>query len=370
MTAFLAMMVDAYRELNARKLFWVTMAISGVVVLGFGSIGFTDKGVSILFGLWNPESPMTAGSPMARAFYMGLFSYFIVGLWMTWAATILALISTTSIFPDFMAGGAIDIVLSKPVGRLRLFLMKYVASLLFVILQVAVFCGGIFLCVGLRIGEWNPKIFLGIPIITVFFSYLFAVNVLVGVTTRSALTALLMTIIFWFSIFGFSLADTLVYTIQTEQKLIAERTDEEIATVTDRLERLSDADTEAVQARRAAWESNVENLTSRRDGAQKLADALDPWHRGLSAVMYVLPKTDETVNLLSRALKDPSGMDIMSILEGDFDDGPQGEERQSADRIVREEVDQRSLLYVLGTSLAFEFLVLAFAARIFCRRDF
>ena len=56
MTMFAAMLLDAYRELNAKKLFWITLAISGLVVLSFGSIGFDEKGMSVLFGLKHIES--------------------------------------------------------------------------------------------------------------------------------------------------------------------------------------------------------------------------------------------------------------------------------------------------------------------------
>ena len=86
--------------------------------------------------------------------------------------------------------------------------------------------------------------------------------------------------------------------------------------------------------------------------------------------MWFLPKTAETVGLLSRALKDPSGLDIMAIMEGAGRNDGRTQDRQNADRVVREEVEGHSLWYVMGTSLTFEFIILALAAWIFCRRDF
>ena len=71
--------------------------------------------------------------------------------------------------------------------------MKFATSLLFVLLQVTLFCVGVFLCMGIRLGDWEWKIFAAIPVVTLFFSYLFSVNVLFGVWTRSALAALLIT---------------------------------------------------------------------------------------------------------------------------------------------------------------------------------
>ncbi|MCH7573378.1 MAG: ABC transporter permease [Planctomycetes bacterium] len=370
MRQFTAMMLDAYRELNARKLFWVSLAISGMVVIGFGSIGFTDKGMTIAYGIWEIEGPFTTNSPLTRPFYMGVFSYFIVNIWMTWAATILALVSTTSIYPDFLAGGAIDIVLSKPISRLKLFVCKYIASLLFVILQVTIFSAGIFLCVGLRLGEWNPKIFLAIPIITIFFSYLFSFNVLTGIVTRSSLTALLLTILFWFGIAGLATTEEILHTIKVEQGISARESEKKIENTTAKLDALSDAESETKIARRKRYEKEISLAETKRDESLKLEITLNKWHRPIQYGMWFLPKTSETVGLLSRALKDPSGLDILAIMEGVGQGDGRSRDRQNADRMVREVIEGYSLWYVLGTSLLFEFIILALAAWIFCRRDF
>ena len=39
LTQTLALLLDAYRELNAKKLFWITMILSGVIVLAFAAVG-------------------------------------------------------------------------------------------------------------------------------------------------------------------------------------------------------------------------------------------------------------------------------------------------------------------------------------------
>ena len=56
MTIIAAMLLDAYRALNARKLFWLTLGLSFLVVLSFGSIGFNEQGMSIYFGLKQIDS--------------------------------------------------------------------------------------------------------------------------------------------------------------------------------------------------------------------------------------------------------------------------------------------------------------------------
>ena len=363
MSQVMAIFLDSYRELNARKLFWITLMISAAVIVAYGSIGFTDNGITILYGVFDVESEyINAKTPWARALYMGIFSDFIVALWLAWVATILALISTTTIFPDLIASGAIDLILSKPISRLKLFGLKYLASLMFVVLQVAVFCTGAFLCVGLRVGEWNPKIFAAVPLVTLLFSYLFSVSVLTAMVTRSALAALLLTLLFWFSLWGIQTAGGLLNNFRLISQIESERASKEIA----RLESVENPSARATE--------QLENARERQADAANIDRKLSYWHKPISAALLVVPKTQETVALLSRWLKDPNGFDITGMLSGDMTGERSGmrrdDARLEAGRRMKAEIESRSLWYVLGTSVAFEFVVIGLAAFLFARRDF
>ena len=81
-------------------------------------------------------------------------------------------------------------------------------------------------------------------------------------------------------------------------------------------------------------------------------------HNIVYGVKTVLPKTSDTVELLGRNL---ISMDEYS--DGFFGGG-------GAQRKAQRELRERPLWWVLGTSLAFEGIVLALAGWIFCRRDF
>jgi len=190
-----AVFVDAYRELNARKMFWVVLIISGIVVLAFATIGIDQKGLKF-FGM--SFLPSFNTNIWARGdFYKWMFDTFGVGAWLSWIATALALISTAGILPDMLTGGSIDLYLSKPISRLRLFLTKYVSALLFVGLQVGLFTFASFLVLGIRGGTWLWGLFLTIPIMLLFFSYLYSICALLGIVTRSTLAALLLTLLAW-----------------------------------------------------------------------------------------------------------------------------------------------------------------------------
>src|SRR5439155_22018452 len=128
------------------------------------------------------ETPISV-QVSASDLYKILFSEFGIKWWLSFIATILALISTASIFPDFITGGSIDLYLSKPIGRLRLFLTKYATGLLFVALQVLVFSLASFVVIGVRGKSWEPGIFLAVPLVVSFFSYIYCVCVLIGIVT-------------------------------------------------------------------------------------------------------------------------------------------------------------------------------------------
>ncbi|MFN3165521.1 MAG: ABC transporter permease [Phycisphaeraceae bacterium] len=226
-----ALLLDAYRELNAKKLFWITLVLSGLVMLVIAAMGLDREGYSA-FGWTIPLPEMLTAqfqymtdeqlNEARAAFYKGLFHQIGVTYWLTWAAIILAIFSTAGMFPDLMTSGAIDTLLTKPIGRLRLFLTKYVLGLGFVALQVAVFsiCG--FIVIGIRASDWDPTIFLAIPIVVLFFSYLYAICVLVGVVTRSTLLAVILTVVAWFGMFIVNFADDVILELQANAEVSAD----------------------------------------------------------------------------------------------------------------------------------------------------
>ena len=376
MTAFLAMVLDAYRELNAKKLFWITLGLSGLVVLVFGSIGFDEQGMSVLFGITRVDSEyINSTTPWARALYVGIFSDFIVAIWMSWIAIILALISTCTIFPDFLAGGAIDLVLSKPIHRASIFAMKFGMSLMFVVLQVLVFCAGIFVCIGLRIGEWNWMIFAAVPVVTVFYSYMFAVCVFAGVFTRSAITALLTTMLFWFSLWGMQTAEGTLQQFRIKFEIEAEYAEQRIDRLETRLAAVEADPTDGGKIARADFQRRLDEERASLDSSNEAAASLGLWHGPTQVMMVVLPKTQLTVGLLSRWLKDPDGFSIAGMMRGDMTGlGTSAFLRNPVDvevtRRVEEKLDAYSGWYIIGTSLVFEAVVLGLACVIFIRRDF
>lgn len=329
MRAVWTLLLDSYRLLRARVLFWIALGISLLMGLIYLSIGFTGEGISILFGAAEIEhSLLRRGTDEAEILYLGLFSRFIVGLWLSWVAIILALVSCASIYPDFMSAGSIEVALSKPVRRLSLFMTKYLGSLLFMVLLSGSFVLLVFLALRWRVGTWNPTVFWYIPLTVLVFSYLYSVVVLVTVKTRSTLAGVLFAMLVWFMSFLLDFSDEMLYAFA-----YGGRPDEEL------------------------YEDEL-----------RLRDQLRSWHKVNLVAFSVLPKTKQTMLVADRVVevggeRGFSEKDFTNLLVGNMLPQPLGEE---VDQAIR----RNSSLYVLGTSLGFEAAILGLAAWVFCRRDF
>jgi hypothetical protein len=62
MTQTSAILLAAYRNLNSRKLFWITLAISAIGVLAFALIGVNARGFRLAF--WQFDNSLLNSDPL------------------------------------------------------------------------------------------------------------------------------------------------------------------------------------------------------------------------------------------------------------------------------------------------------------------
>ncbi len=108
---------------------------------------------------------------------------------------LVGVIVTAFFIPNMLRKGSIDLLISKPISRWRLLCYKYVGGLTFVFLLTTVSVGGVWLVLALRSGHWDPRFLAVIPLLTFSFAILYAVSTLVAVWSRSAVAAMLLTIL-------------------------------------------------------------------------------------------------------------------------------------------------------------------------------
>jgi ABC-type transport system involved in multi-copper enzyme maturation permease subunit len=385
MTQTLALLLDAYRELNAKKLFWITLILSALVVSVFAAFGINKVGITFLH--WEIPSVVTTDMIPARKFYLFAFSNIAVPFWLTWGAAILALISTASIFPDFIAGGAIELTLSKPISRLRLFLTKYITGLLFVALQVAAFTVACYLVILIRGGTSELQIFLAIPIVLLTFSYLFCICVLLGLFTRSTIASILLTVLAWLGIWGVNTVDSIALIQRETTAVNVDRAAAKATRAQDTAQRMLDdlrAKGEPLPSEKGPLPGKARDdleavnvfLGKARDDAAEAkvaAERWQRWSRWVVVIKTVLPKTQETTALLDRWLVSAEDAALFGggrDRASDEEFARFGRPDAEVERRFQDAIRGRTTTWVIGTSLLFEAFVLAIAAWIFCRRDF
>ncbi|MDG2021803.1 MAG: ABC transporter permease [Phycisphaerales bacterium] len=384
----IAIFIDAYRELNHRRLFWITLVLSGLVVAAFAAIGNDEEGLTVLH--WSIPFPFLSTNFIPQAdFYKFTFAQLGVGYWLAWIATIIGLVSTASIFPDFVDRGSIDLMLSKPIGRARLFFTKFLTGLLFAGLQVTVFTVASFLVIGLRGGDWEPWLFIAIPLVLVFYSYLFAVQAAIGLITGSVIASVIGVFLFWFVVSLVQIGDGVTLAWRVTNEITSER---KITRLEKQESRIADLTASLVDVRLAADGGDAEaagripelelELVEKKGrldtSTLDLADEIQTLElsRSINGWFHVantcLPKTDETIDLLERILEDQAGLMRPAVPSDDT-------VRQFGEMVGRGEFEERydeeldnshGPIWILGTSLGFEAVVLGFAIWRFRRRDF
>ena len=387
---------DAYRELNAKKLFWITLILTLLVVAVLAMLGVDqNRGVTFLWMSIPGTVDFVAqlGDNAAPLFYKFIIVQFGLGLWLTWVAAILALISTASIVPDLVQAGAIDTMLSKPMSRTRLFLTKLATGLLFAGLQVGVFVVGCLLLLGIRGGEWEWRLLLAIPIVLIFFSYLFSFCALLGLITKSTIAALLLTLLGWFGLFSLNLTDGILlgvrssaeYQVEYREAIIGLR-EHQIAELEAERQQAIDAGEEPssrLASRIQRFRNDVAESGREMESARNTLEGVEPWYDGIFVAKTLLPKTSETIALLERQLIE---IEELEAFMGDAN-GVNNDELDDLPEVVVDgvpnpanvpgpnirtarEYRSRSIWWIIGTSLAFEAVILFIATVIFARRDF
>jgi len=338
MRQILTILWDSYRMLKARVMFWVVLGLSLLGALIFASIGVNETGYTILFGAIDVESELiNTRSGYAELFYLVVFTNIIVKWWLGWLALALAFISCCSIFPEFLKQGAVDVAISKPMSRTKLFLVKYMGSLLFVTLQVGIFCMVIYLALGFRLGQWNLSVFWAVPLLVFVFSLIYCVGVLVAVWTKSAMLSLLAMIVLWGCVWIVQLGEDLLYGLSYGAEESGVKVDFKSGDVSD-------------------------SEPGDHDSMKSIYD-------GVKVVSWFLPKTRDVTLMVGQKIKTDSsnqslaGMSMLAFFDKGYMEGFESAENKKA-------ANRHSLFYTIGSSLLFEIIILGIACWRFRRKDY
>src|SRR5439155_11354908 len=137
-----------------------------------------------------------------------------------------------------------------------------------------------------------------------FFSYLFSVCVLLGVVTRSALAALLLTILFWLFCFGVGSTEVVFLTWKMQAEDQVQRLDRQINSFDERIARMDQPPGTTNPAQRLVDDFKQTRLRLIEERETAIADVKtwEKWHPLIYGIKTVVPKTGDTIGLLERAM--------------------------------------------------------------------
>jgi ABC-type transport system involved in multi-copper enzyme maturation permease subunit len=367
----IAMLVDSLRHLRSRYLFWVVLIVSCLAAISlFATYSFNAEGINLLGMTTFENASLTKGSSGSRSFVAGVFNAIFVKLWLGWGAIILALISTASVLPDFLQSGAIDVVVSKPISRLRLLLLKFLGSLAFVVIQVGVGVGLAHLIIGFKFDLWLHTAFWAVPLITLQFVYLYAFSAFLAVATRSTMASLLGTLLFWFVIFIVQFSANTLTEEAASSRFMMESQEARVTAMEAHIAGL-DREPNSLELRQ------LDVVKARAAEHRKLVEGLEAWEKWLTLVETAIPKTGDVQRILANALNAPVGTEFVGLFadlsEDEFRPADMDEEemREAIDAGIAGERAKRRVdaAISIGTSLGFTAIVIIAAGWVFKRRD-
>ena len=185
---------DVMREAAARWTLIAYFLLSTIFIIIFASAVNLDIVNGALAGakLFGKDVAMPSDHQISiEKLVLGFESGFSVVLY--FLCTFLAIIATAHLVPRMQDKGTIDLYLSRPVGRVKLILSRYVAGLILAGSNVFYLIGSIWLIVMWKTQVVHPKFLVAGALILFVIATLMAFAFLIGVRTSSTVVSIMST---------------------------------------------------------------------------------------------------------------------------------------------------------------------------------
>jgi ABC-type transport system involved in multi-copper enzyme maturation permease subunit len=188
MIKILALIRETFLEALSKKVFLGFLIIATLCLAILGAYCMSDGFRETIAQLQpSADDPMgIALREKVRSMQSGIGNtYYTV-------AILLAIFITAELVPSMMEKGVIDLLLSKPLGRVTLLFGKVLGGLVVVIALLSYFSVGSWLILSFATGIWSSGILHSLLPITLSFLSLYALMVFVGVLTRSGTLGMIL----------------------------------------------------------------------------------------------------------------------------------------------------------------------------------
>ena len=198
MRPLLGLVLMTFRELWARKIVLGLFIVSSLVLLAVTFALNLDVVEDSLAGIRlfgqdaMPEADANDGaSPLTLTRLVVAVESVVAGA-AYWIGILLALFASASLFPDLQSDGRVELVLSKPMGRVQA-LCGHVLGVWAAVAALTLYLmGGVWLIMSLKTGVWNPQFLLSLLIVVGMFAAMYGAVALMGVWTESTALGLIV----------------------------------------------------------------------------------------------------------------------------------------------------------------------------------
>ncbi len=112
-------------------------------------------------------------------------------------AVMVAIVVTSPIIPDTFRSGSLNLLLSKPISRVLLYLSKFFGSTVFVLVNISFVLTALYFIAGFRFQFWNAGLLACIPLLMFVFVIFYSVSALAGLLWKNAIVCVVATMVFW-----------------------------------------------------------------------------------------------------------------------------------------------------------------------------
>ncbi len=182
--------VDTFQESFRNKMFLFFFIVASLIV---GSIGLAlnmDVVNGVMRGVTFFGSelrvPAFTVKQWVESFQSGLAM--VIGTF----GLFLALMATSTLFPQMLQKGSVDLLLCRPIPRWRLVTARFLGGAAIMAFNAAYLFVGVWAVLGLKAGVWNQGFPISSVLATFAFIVLFSAVMLVSVTTESGPAGLLV----------------------------------------------------------------------------------------------------------------------------------------------------------------------------------
>jgi len=179
MNKFAAILYDSFLEIKSGKVIYLYAAVTLIMILIFALVPSMNINGENMFDSGLLSEQMVSG--IFAHFFSGFFGFVIF----------LMVFGSAWLLPSYLSKGRSELILSKPIGRPALMLMKFTSVFLIKAAILALISTAIYIILAIRLGSFSIQYFYGLFIAFIILLIVYSIVFVIGILSRSGALALM-----------------------------------------------------------------------------------------------------------------------------------------------------------------------------------